>query len=76
MMLRIWAFLDWCFFGPAASRADRETDSAADVKALIRNLNSSVDSDRLKAAKDLGKLGARASAASGLARISRATRCA
>jgi membrane protein len=22
MMQRIWAFLDWCFFGPAASRAD------------------------------------------------------
>jgi membrane protein len=21
MMLRIWAFLDWCFFGPAAARA-------------------------------------------------------
>src|SRR6266404_4090026 len=21
MMLRIWAFLDWCFFGPAATRA-------------------------------------------------------
>jgi len=22
MMQRIWAFLDWCFFGPAATRAD------------------------------------------------------
>jgi len=21
MMLRIWAFLDWCFFGPASTRA-------------------------------------------------------